>query len=225
MAEADMSAFTPAETEAARAAEEEGFYHEAGINGAWTGSRLAIGGLVFLYACFAFAYFYLRSLNSAGRWANTDFRGPSTLLGTIIMLAMLTSAFVNYYGLQRIKSGHKIDWQACGVAAMILGLGAVVLQLIELINLPFPPGSSGYASVFTGFYPVFVVTLVGGLIWLEILLVGSHSIPAISFVEQPPTFAEVRKVQRFQASLSSFSTVWTFMALVALLFWFLFYAL
>lgn len=225
MAEADMSAFTPAETEAARAAEEEGFYHEAGLNAAWTGSRLAIGGLVFLYACFAFAYFYLRSLNSAGRWANTDFRGPSTLLGTIIMLAMLTSAFVNYYGLQRIKSGHKVVWQACGVAAMLLGLGAVVLQLIELINLPFPPGSSGYASVFTGFYPVFIVVLLAAMIWLEILLAGIRSIPAISFVEQPPTFAEVHRVQRFQASLSGFSTVWNFLALMALLFWFLFYAL
>ena len=45
---ADMPALTPAETAAARAAEEEGFYHESALNATWTGSRLAIGGLAFL---------------------------------------------------------------------------------------------------------------------------------------------------------------------------------
>jgi len=44
-------------------------------------------------------------------------------------------------------------------------------------------------------------------------------------VEQPPTRAETYAVQRFQASLSGFSTSWNFLAFVALLFWFLFYAL
>ena len=40
-----------------RTAEEAGFYHEAALNGAWTGSRLAIGGLAFLFGSFVFAYF------------------------------------------------------------------------------------------------------------------------------------------------------------------------
>jgi heme/copper-type cytochrome/quinol oxidase subunit 3 len=222
---AETSAFTPAENEAARAAEEEGFYHESALNAAWTGSRLAIGGLVFLFAAFAFAYFYLRSLNSAGRWANTGYHAPSMLLGTIIMLAVLTSAGVHAYGLSRIKAGYKKVWQVCGLVALVLGLGAIATQIVELIYLPFPPGSSGFASVFTGFYPVFVVVLLSAMIWLEILLAGARSIPAMSFVEQPPTFAEVHRVQRFQANLSAFATVWNFLALMAVLFWFLFYAL
>ena len=222
---ADMPAPTPAETEAARAAEEEGFYHESALNAAWTGSRLAIGGLAFLFGSFAFAYFYLRSLNSEGRWANTAYHAPSMLLGTIIMLSVLTSAGVHYYGLQRIKAGHKKVWQVCGLTALILGLGAVATQIVELIYLPFPPGSSGFASVFTGFYPVLTVVLLSGLLWLEILLARSRFIPAISFVEQPPTYAEVHTVQRFQASLSGFSTVWNFLTLMTFLFWLLFYAL
>ena len=222
---ADMAASTPADTQAARAVEEEGFYHESALNAAWTGSRLAIGGLVFLFGSFAFAYFYLRSLNSAGRWANTAYHAPSMLLGTIIMLAVLTSAGVSYYGLQRIKAGHKQVWQICGLIVLILGVGAVATQIVELIYLPFPPGSSGFASVFTGFYPVLTVVLLSGLLWLEILLARSRFIPAISFVEQPPTYAEVHTVQRFQASLSAFSTVWNFLALMAFLFWLLFYAL
>jgi heme/copper-type cytochrome/quinol oxidase subunit 3 len=222
---ADMAPSTPAETEAARAAEEEGFYHESALNAAWTGSRLAIGGLAFLFGSFAFAYFYLRSLNSEGRWANTAYHAPSMLLGTIIMLAVLTSAGVHYFGLQRIKAGRKNVWQVCGLTALILGLGAVVTQIVELIYLPFPPGSSGFASVFTGFYPVLTVVLLSGLLWLEILLARSRFIPAISFVEQPPTYAEVHTVQRFQASLSGFSTVWNFLTLMTFLFWLLFYAL
>ena len=63
------------------------------------------------------------------------------------------------------------------------------------------------------------------LLWLEILVARSRFIPALSFVEQPPTYAETYTVQRFQASLSAFSTVWSFMALMAFLFWLLFYAL
>ena len=222
---ADMPALTPAATEAARAAEEEGFYHESALNGAWSGSRLAIGGLAFLFGAFAFAYFYLRSLNSEGRWANTLYRSPSMLLGTIIVLAVLVSAIVHYIGLQRIKAGQKKTWQICGLIALVLGVGAITVQIIELIYLPFPPGSSGYASVFTGFYPVFVVILLSGLIWLETLLARSRFIPAMSFVEQPPTHAEVYAVQRFQANLSAFTAVWNFLALMALLFWLLLYAL
>src|SRR5580658_5995986 len=106
---AEMPALTPAETEAAH-------------NAAWSGSRLAIGGLAFLFGAFAFAYFYLRSLNSSGRWANTGFHSPSMLLGTIIMLAVVTSACVHYIGLQQIKAGHKKAWQICGLIALTLGL-------------------------------------------------------------------------------------------------------
>ena len=60
--------------EAALAAEDEGYYHESALNAAWTGSRLAIGGLTFLLGAFAFAYFYLRSINSSGRWQGSGLR-------------------------------------------------------------------------------------------------------------------------------------------------------
>ena len=38
------------------------------------------------------------------------------------------------------------------------------------------------------------------------LLARSRYIPALSFVEQPPTYTDTYLVQRFQASLSAFST-------------------
>src|SRR6266478_5110363 len=153
---ADMAA--PSSEEAALAAEDEGYYHESALNATWTGSRLAIGGLTFLFGAFLFAYFYLRSLNSEGRWQGDGFIAPSLWIGTTIMLLAEVSAGVHYFGLQRIKAGRKSTWQINGLIALGLGLAAVSFQVYQLIDLPFKPGSSGYASVFSGFYPVFLVT-------------------------------------------------------------------
>ena len=113
---------------------------------------------------------------------------------------------------------------AVGVA-LVLGLAAMVLQIIELQNLPFAPGSSGFSSVFTGFYPVLIVSILGAMIWLEILLMRARPLPGIFFVEQPPTYAEAFAVQRFQSSLSAFTLVWNYLAVVTIFFWVLFYLL
>jgi len=219
------SSGSPPPQEAALAIEDEGYYHESALNATWTGSRLAIGGLTFLFGAFAFAYFYLRSLNSSGRWQGSGYVPPSLWMGTTIMLLAVLSAGVHYFGLQRIKAGHKLTWQVDGLVALALGLAAVAMQIYQLVDLPFAPGSSGFASVFTGFYPVFLVIQLAVMIWLEILLATSRYIPALSFVEQPPTYTETHVVQRFQASLSAFSTIWNYLALMAFLFWLLFYAL
>jgi heme/copper-type cytochrome/quinol oxidase subunit 3 len=207
------------------AAEDTGFYHESAINATWTGTRLAIGGLAFLFGAFVFAYFYLRSLNSEGRWHGSGFHPPSLIWGTVIMLLVLVSAGVHYAGLQQIKAGHKRLWQIAGLVALIMGLVAVALQISEMFYLPFWPGSSGFSSVFVGFYPVFLTIVLAVMIWLETLLARSRFIPDISFVEQPPTYEEAFAVQRFQASLSSFALIWNFLAAMALLFWFLFYVI
>jgi heme/copper-type cytochrome/quinol oxidase subunit 3 len=205
--------------------EEEAFYHEAALNAAWTASRLAVGGLCFLFGSFVFAYFYLRSLNSSGRWQGSGYHPPSMLEGTAIMMLVLVSAAVQYAGLQRAKSGHKRLWQILGLVALACGVAAVVVQIIELLFLPFYPGGSGYSSVFTGFYAVFVVVLLSVMVWLESLLARSRVFPAMSFVEQPPTYREAFALQRFQANLSAFTLVWNFLAVMAILFWVLFYAL
>jgi heme/copper-type cytochrome/quinol oxidase subunit 3 len=207
------------------AEEDEGYYHVSALNAAWTGSRLAIGGLTFLFGSFVFAYFYLRSLNSDGRWALPDGLHPSLWMGTTIMLLAELSAGLHYFVLQRIKAGSKSTWQAGGLVSLGLGLAAVAMQIYQLTGLPFRPGVSGYASVFVGFYAVFLVTQLAALVWLETLLARSRYIPALSFVEQPPTYTETFAVQRFQASLSAFAGIWNYLALMALLFWLLFYAL
>jgi heme/copper-type cytochrome/quinol oxidase subunit 3 len=206
-----------------RAEEEAAFYHETSLNSAWTGARLGMGALSFGFGAFVFAYFYLRSLNSQGMWHPAGFKGPQPWAGAVVMALIVASAAVQAIVLQRIKAGHKGAWQGGAALALVLGLAAIGVQVWELLNLPFYPGSAGFASVFVGAMPVFIVIVFGAMVWLEILIARAARIPAISFVEQPPTYAEAFSVQRFQASLSAFTVVWNYLAVIAIVFWVLFY--
>jgi heme/copper-type cytochrome/quinol oxidase subunit 3 len=208
---------------ATRAIEEDAFYHEAALNAAWTGSRLAIGGLSFLFGAFAFAYFYLQSANSHQMWMPSTVPLPHMWQGATITALIVVSAVIQTAGLQQIKAGRKQPWTTAALAALLLGLAAVAMQIDQLATLKFPPGADGFSSVFTGFYPVALVVWLSAMIWLEILFMRARSIPAISFVEQPPTYREAFNVQRFQALLSSFTVVWNYLAVIAFIFWVLFY--
>ena len=204
-------------------AEEAVFYHEAALNASWTGIRLALGGLSLGFGSFIFAFFYLKSLNSHGLWYPAGFHGPQPWLGALIMALIVASAAVQTVVLQQLKSGRKSAWMTGAVVALLLGVAAVGLQIGQLLKLPFFPGASGFASVFTGFWPVYIVIALAALTWLEILLMRCRAIPPLSLVEQPPTFAEAFAVQRFQASLSAFTVLWNYLAAVAVLAWALFY--
>jgi len=204
-----------------RAEEESAFYHEAALNATWTGTRLALGGLSFGFGAFIFAFFYLRSLNSHGLWYTPP--GPKIWLGSLIMGLIVVSALLQTLVLQRIKAGHKGIWIQGAVVALAAGLAAISLQIYQLCSLSFWPGSSGFASVFTGFCPVYVAVAFCVLVWLEMLIMRCRAIPEISFVEQPPTYAEAFAVQRFQAALSGFTVTWNYMAVVAIVAWILFY--
>ena len=208
-----------------RAEEETGFYHEAALNASWTSARLGIGALSFGFGAFVFSFFYLRSLNSHGLWYPSGFTGPHLWIGTLVMGLVVVSAAVQTIVLQRIKAGRKAAWQAGAMVALALGLAAVGVQIWQLVSLSFWPGQAGFASVFTGFYPVYLVVALAVMIWLEILIMRCRAIPEISFVEQPPTYAEAFAVQRFQAALSAFTVVWNYLAVVAIVAWVLFYLL
>jgi hypothetical protein len=208
-----------------REQEEEAFYHEAALNAAWTGSRLFVGVVASGLGAFVFAFFYLRSLNSHNLWYPTGSIAthPSVGEGTAIYALIVVSALLQTVGLQRIKAGNKGAWSALARGALGLGLAAAGVQIAQLVTLPFQPGASGFASVFVGASPVFAVLVLGTMVWLETLVVQVRRIPEISFVEQPPTFAEAARVQRIQANLSAFTLFWNFLAVAAVVLWLLFY--
>jgi hypothetical protein len=210
-----------------QAEEEAIFYHEAALNASWTGVRLAVGALTFLFGAFIFAFFYLRSLNSHGLWYTPKGGAvptvPSMAVGVTVMILVVVSAAVQTLALQRIKAGHKGVWLAGATVALLLGLAAIGVQVWQLLNLGFWPGASGFASVFVGYNPIFLTIAFCVMVWLEILIMRCRTIPEISFVEQPPTYAEAFAVQRFQAALSAFTVTWNYLAVVALVAWVLFY--
>jgi heme/copper-type cytochrome/quinol oxidase subunit 3 len=206
-----------------REAEEAGFYHEAALNSSWTGARLAMGSLSFGFGAFIFAYFYLRSLNSHGMWHPAGFKNPQIGVGTVAVALIVISALLQTFVLQRIKAGHKAAWVSGAWVALVLGLAAIGVEVWQLDNLPFLPGFSGFASVFSAFWPVYITVVFGMMVWLEILIMRARPIPEISFVEQAPTYAEAFAVQRFQAALSAFTVTWNYMAVVAVIAWVLFY--
>jgi heme/copper-type cytochrome/quinol oxidase subunit 3 len=215
MAEATAPAMSPAEEEAV-------FYHEAALNSSWTGVRLALGGMSFLFGSFVFAFFYLRSLNSHNLWYTAQTH-PKTWLGVLLMLLVVVSALIQTASVELLKRGNKAAWQGGALVALVIGLASVGLAIYQLADLPFWPGSSGFASVFVGYWPVYLTVVFCVMVWLEILIVRARSIPQISFVEQPPTYAEAFSVQRFQASLSAFTLCWNYLAVVAIVAWILFY--
>ena len=206
-----------------RGQEEAAFYHEAALNTAWTGVRLLIGVVTSGLGAFVFAFFYLRSINNYGLWYPKGFGGPPLWAGTVIMVLIVVSAAAQSFGLTRLKAGQKQPWFGAAVAALILGVAALAIQIAELMSLSFQPGANGYASVFVGGSAVFALLLIGVLVWFEIIIMASRNIPQISFVEQPPTFTEAAELQRFQASLSAFTLFWNYMAVVAVVLWVLFY--
>lgn len=218
-----MAEAAPRPPEVARAIEEAGYQHECALNAAWVGARLAIGAMTFLFGAFVFAFFYLRSLNSHGMWYPAGFTGPRQWSGALVMALAVASALLQTLVLQRLKAGHKAVWLAGAAVALALGLAAVGVQLWQLTKEPFWPASSGFASVFTGATPVLVAFMFCMMVWLEMLIVAARQIPAVSFIEQPPTYDAVFTVQRFQARLSAFTLVWNFIAVIALLYWVLFY--
>jgi heme/copper-type cytochrome/quinol oxidase subunit 3 len=209
------SAMSPAE-------EESVFYHEAALNASWTGVRLALGGMSFLFGAFVFAFFYLKSLNSHHLWYTAGSH-PKAWYGVVIMALVVVSALVQTAVLQLIKRGNKAAWQRGALVALVLGLGAVAFSILQLLYLPFWPAASGFASVFVGYWPVYLVIALCAMVWLEILIMRARSIPQISFVEQPPTYGEAFAVQRFQASLSAFTLTWNYLAVMAIVTWILFY--
>ena len=115
------------------------------------------------------------------------------------MVLVVVSALVQTAALQAIKGGRKSAWLGGATIALVLGLAAVALEIYQLADLSFWPGASGFASVFVGYNPIYLVVAFCVLVWLETLIVRCRAIPQISFVEQPPTYAEAFAVQRFQA--------------------------
>lgn len=135
-------------------------------------SQLWASSTVFFFFAFLFAYFYLRSLNSQGLWHPHHVQAPVGL-GTVITACVVVSALATGYAVRRLHAGDASSWRWVGLVALLLGLAAVVLQVVEYATIGFGPTEGGFASVFLGWTGLYALFVLCSMYWLETLIAAS----------------------------------------------------
>ena len=202
--------------------EEREFELRSAVGAYWTGGRLLIGMYTFLFASLAFAYFYLKSNNSGKLWRPDGITAP-TGVGWAIFAIVVASALLAMYGQWRMRSGSLVDWEVSGWTAVFGLMVAVGLQVWQLTELPFFPGSSGYASCFIGWGVMNIMLLLGGVYWLETNLALCIRLRKIDAEDGSPATSSGPAAQLFRANVESCTYFFGFMAVISTLFWVFFY--
>jgi cytochrome c oxidase subunit 3 len=135
----------------------------------WAGARLLVSSTVFLFLPFVFGYLYLASLNTANLWRPGHLTGPLGW-GIAVMLAVVVSAGLVAWARSDLAHGKDASSRWLSLAALLVGIAAVVLQAVEYSQLGFGPSDGGYASVFVGWTGLFAVVVLGAMVWLEIIV-------------------------------------------------------
>lgn len=195
--------------------EEREYELRAAVGSYWTGGRLFIGMFTFFLASEAFAYFYLRSSNSGQLWRPKSITAP-TSFGWAIFAIMFASALLVIYGQFKLRRGSLLDWQVAGWTAVVGGVLAFVLQIIQLTKLSFFPGSSGYASCFIGWAVMNLIMILSATYWIETTLARTIRLGKASLGPSP-------SAQIFRANVASATYFWGFVAVASALFWSMFY--
>jgi heme/copper-type cytochrome/quinol oxidase subunit 3 len=204
--------------------EEVAFELRAHEGAMWTGGRLLIGIWAFAFAALAFAYFYLRSANNDDLWRPGSVTAP-TGTGAAIFALTLASAFLVTLGMRRFRRGMRLDWQVAGWTSVVGSLLVVGLQIWQLTQLPFYPGSSGYASCFIAWASINIAVVLCGAYWMETSLARELRLRRALADDGGSTNSTMPNAQLLRVSLEGCAYFWGFIALVATFFWILFYVL
>jgi heme/copper-type cytochrome/quinol oxidase subunit 3 len=204
--------------------EEIAFELRAQEGALWTGGRLLIGIWAFAFAALAFAYFYLRSANNENLWRPHGITAP-TGAGAAIFALTVAGALLGILGVRRFRAGQALDWEVAGWTTILAALVAVSLQVWQLTDLPFFPGSSGYASCFIGWAALNIALLLSGIYWLETLLARQARLRRALREDGGTALSTLPAARMFRASQEGCAYYWGFIAVVATLFWVLFYVL
>jgi heme/copper-type cytochrome/quinol oxidase subunit 3 len=130
------------------------------------GARLGAGATTFVFFCPFFAYFYLRSLDNAGRWRPANIDPPQGLGAAVMVLIVVSSVAL----LLASRPERESAWLPLAAISLVLGLAGVVVQCVAYVRLGFGPTDGGYASVFVGWTALNALFVLGTTLWLETLL-------------------------------------------------------
>jgi heme/copper-type cytochrome/quinol oxidase subunit 3 len=128
-------------------------------------SRLLCGATVFFFMAFAFAYFYLRSINADHMWRPAHV-SPNKGLGTAFIVCVLVSAALSVVANRQMKS-EAPRWVVAAFGGIAFGLIAVALQCIEYTTQHFGPTNGGFASVFSAWTAFYLIAVMFTMYWLE----------------------------------------------------------
>jgi heme/copper-type cytochrome/quinol oxidase subunit 3 len=172
------------------------------------GAYLIAASIAFFFVAFLFAFFYLRALNSNGRWAGTNGHHVSTTTGSgvAILVCVLVSVVLVRFALVEVRgNGRPVWWTVAGIG-FLLGLAAVAIQCWQYTDMPFGTSEGGYASVYMGWTGFFTIVVFGAMVWLEIILATARRTRTAS-----------------EPALASFWIVWATIGLVQIVAFILLY--
>jgi heme/copper-type cytochrome/quinol oxidase subunit 3 len=136
------------------------------------GSRLLASSVAFLFMAFLFAFFYLRTINSAGLWRPKHVQ-PVQSYGIAVLVLTILSAAVFDLARRQLASGTESRWRGPSLAALALGVLVIVAQALEYATITFKTADGGWASVFWGWTLVQLLCWLGALYWIETLVAQS----------------------------------------------------
>ena len=129
------------------------------------------------------------------------------------------------FGRRRLQHGASLDWQVAGWTTVLAGLVAVGLQIWQLTQLPFYPGSSGYASCFIGWASMNIAMILCAVYWSETLLARSMRLHRALAEEGGSLSSPLPAERLFGANVEGSSFFWGFVVVAAGFFWLLFYVI
>jgi heme/copper-type cytochrome/quinol oxidase subunit 3 len=153
----------------------------------WIGARILAGATIMFFLAFVFAYVYLRSLNTGGKWNAHGFQAPQGYGAAIVALFAVSAASFAYAS-YAARNGRR--WLGAAGLSLVLGLAGCVVQGFEYAHLGFGPQNGGYASVFIGWTVFFVVFVLLAMYWVEIVLAEGIRNRGSSGAGAPAGFAD-----------------------------------
>ena len=195
-------------------------------------SYLLAGATAFFFLAFVFAYFYLRSLNSAGMWKPKGV-DASVGWGTAVVACYALSAVLVRLGLGDHRALRRTQWRVKGSVALLVGVVGLVLQVIDWTHEGFGPADGGFASVYFGWTAFLFLFVFCTLLWLEMTLATSLRYRKMETDTPPPGHAsgdphrtahDIRDpLSLVRAELVGLSFYWLFLAGIGVVSWVILY--
>lgn len=175
------------------------------------GARLLAGSTTFFFLAYVFAYFYLRSIDSAAAW-----RGPKAHvdagLGVVFAVCTLLSALLAIVAGRAMK-GRNRSWLGLAAGSLLLGLASIAAQCVEYLHQGFGPTRGAFASVFCSWTALYLIAVLCTMYWLE-----TQVATELRARRTPAGSGDIKDPDRLIApALDACVFYWSFLAAIGLL--------